>query len=98
TAGNQGYAAARVSLKYLYGSVQLTGQTIELADKDFQAFASALQMEMDGLKKELAKDQNRQFWGTNLGTLATITADGANTVTVSNTQYLEVGQVIDVLD
>jgi len=99
TAGNQGYAAGQVSLKYLYGSVQLTGQTIELADKDFQAFASALQMEMDGLKSDLAKDQNRQFWGTNTGTLATTTTvTTANTFTATNVQYLEVGQIVDVID
>src|SRR6266571_3163110 len=36
SSGQQGYAAGRVSLKYLYGSVQLNGQVFELADKDFQ--------------------------------------------------------------
>src|SRR5436190_16869847 len=41
-AGQQGYAAARVGLKYLYGLVRLSGQTIELADSNYQAFASAL--------------------------------------------------------
>lgn len=97
-AGQQGYGAARVGLKYLYGGVQLSGPTIELADKNYQAFASALQMEMDGLKEDLAKDQNRQYWGTNNGILANITADGVNTVTVTNSQYLEVGQMVDVVD
>ena len=33
TAGQQGYASARVSLRYLYGLVRLSGQTMELADK-----------------------------------------------------------------
>jgi len=96
--GQQGYQAARVSLKYQYGAVQLTGQTIELADSNFQAFASALDQEIEGLKSDLAKDQNRQFYGTNTGILANITADGSNTVTVTSTQYLEVGQFIDVVD
>lgn len=99
-AGNQGYAAGRVSLKYLYGSVQITGPTIELADKDFQAFAQALQMEMDGLKSDLAKDQNRQYWGTNLGQLAVTTtvAGPGHTFTAVNGQYLEIGQIVDVID
>ena len=99
-AGQQGYAAGRVSLKYLYGSVQITGPTLELANKDFQAFASALQMEMDGLKSDLAKDQNRQYWGTNTGTLAsTVTvAVGTHLFTAVSTQYLEVGQIVDVID
>ena len=41
-ARRQSYASARVQLKYLYGSLELSGQTFELADKNFQAFASAL--------------------------------------------------------
>lgn len=98
TAGQQSSAAARVNLKYLYGVVRLTGQTLTLADSNYQAFASALDEEMTGLKRDLAKDQNRQFYGTNLGTMATITADAANSITVANAQYLEVGQMIDILD
>lgn len=99
-AGQQGYAAARVSLKYLYGLTRLSGQTFELADKDFQAFSSAMQMEMDGLKSDLVKDQNRQFYGTNNGKLAVAAAGGTgvNIMTVVSTKYLEVGQFIDIID
>lgn len=97
---SQKYASARVQLAYLYGAASLTGQTMELAEKNFQAFASALQQELDGLKQTLAKDMNRQVYGTSAGVLATVTADGANTVTVATTdmQYLELGMQIDVYD
>ena len=97
-AGQQGTASARVGLKYLYGSIQITGQTMKLADKNFQAFASALDEEMAGLKRDLAKDMNFQFYGSGTGVRASITADGVNTITVNSTQYLEVGMMIDVLD
>ena len=50
-ARSQSYATARVSLKYLYGALEMTGQTFELADKNFQAFASALDEEMKGLRQ-----------------------------------------------
>lgn len=93
---SQGYASARVQLAYLYGAASLTGQTMELAQSNFQAFASALEQELSGLKEILRKDQNRQVYGTSDGVLATVTADGANTVTVDSTQYLEVGMRIDV--
>jgi len=96
--GQQGYAAARVGLKYLYGGVQLSGQTIELADKNYQAFASALDSEVDGLKTDLAKDQNRQVYGNGVGTIATITADAANSITVADTMYLQLGEMIDIYD
>lgn len=95
----QKYKAARINLAYLYGAINVSGQTMELADKNFQAFASALQQEIDGLKQNLVKDTNRQVYGTSRGVLATITAAAtANQVTVDNTQYLEVGMIIDIVD
>jgi hypothetical protein len=97
-AGQQGTAAGRVGLKYLYGSIQLTGQVISLADSNYQSFASALDEEVTGVKNDVSKDTNRQFYGDGTGTLAVITADGANTVTVASTQYLEEGQQIDIID
>lgn len=96
TPGQQGYNAARVNLKYLYGGVRLSGQTLKLAEKNYQAFSSALDQEIEGLKTDLAKDLNRQVFGTGNGVLATVTADAANTVTVSNPQYLELGMQIDI--
>lgn len=95
---SQKYAAARINLAYLYGALSLTGQTMELADSNPQAFVSVMDAEIDGLKQTLVKDTNRQMYGTSDGILAVVTADGANTVTVASTQYLEVGMVIDVWD
>jgi hypothetical protein len=96
---SQKYASARVSLAYLYGSISLTGQTFELAEKNFQAFASALQQEIDGLKQTLVKDTNRQTYGTHFGVLATIptgSASSGTSHTVASVQYLEVGMIVDV--
>lgn len=104
TPGQQGYAGARVSLKYLYGGVRLSGPTIELADSNPQAFVSALDQEVSGLKSDLIKDQNRQFYGDGSGTLAVATAVSAsgNTFTSLSTngpsiKYVELGQVVDVI-
>lgn len=97
TAQNQGYASARVSLAYLYGSVRLSGQTMELAKTNGQAFASVLDQEMDGLQTDVAKDMNRQVFGTSVGALGTATgAYTTTTIPMTNTQYMEVGMVVDV--
>lgn len=96
TAGSQQYSEATVPLTYAYGRFRLTGQLIELADKDHQAFASAMDEEMDGLKQDVAVDYERQIYGDGTGLLASVTADGANTVTVNSTQYLEIGMFIDI--
>lgn len=97
--GAQGYASVRVGLHYGYGRVRLSGQLIELADSNTQAFASAMDMEMNYLKTDIGKDVNRIFYGDGTGTLATVSATNTTTLTttVSNSQYLEVGQQVDLL-
>lgn len=97
-AGQQGTVPARVGLKYLYGLIRFTGQTLKLAETKPQAFASTIDEEMTGLKRDLSKDMNFQFYNSGTGVRASVTADAANTVTVDSTQYLEVGMMIDVLD
>lgn len=97
---SQQYAAARIRLKYLYGTASLTGQTFELAETNPQAFASALSQEMDGLKQTLKKDTNRQMYGTSLGIMSTVTTGAGPQTThtfLAGTQYLEVGMITDVL-
>lgn len=99
-AGQQGYASVRVPLKFGYGRVRLSGQTMELASDNYQAFADAMELEMSGLKEDIAKDTNRVFYGDGKGGLATIGTLGTtvNTLTVTSAQYLEVGMQIDVVN
>lgn len=100
-AQTQGYVQARVPLKYLYGAIALTGQVFELAEKDPQAFASALDQEVNGMREGLKKDNNRQVYGTPTGVLA-VAASGTTTTLVNTAagalQYLEIGMVVDIID
>ena len=98
--GQQGNAAARVGLKYLYGGIKLSGQTFELANKNYQAFTSVLDQEIDGLKTDLAVDQNRQVYGDGSGAIATVTTAGTtvNTVTVGTVMYAQMDEMVDVID
>lgn len=99
TAGQQGTAAARVGLKYLYGRVRLSGQTMELAKTNSQAFMSALDLEMNGLKDDLRKDQNRQVYGDGIGGVFRITGAGTvNTATVAHTIWGQIGMMVDITD
>jgi len=98
-AGQQGYTAARINLKYLYGRISLTGQTIQLVDTNAQAFASALDREVSGIKTDLSKDQNRQVYGDGSGAVAVlVTGAAANSQVVLNPQYLQLGEQIDIVD
>lgn len=95
----QSYASAQVKLKYLYGAMELTGQTFELANSNPQAFASALDSEVNGLKEGLLKDLGRQVYGSNKGVMATATAGGSTTTFLlpdAQAQYLEIGMFVDI--
>lgn len=98
TPGQQAYAAARISLRYEYGSARLSGQTMELVEKNYQAFASALDLEMTGLKNDLRKDLNRQVYGNGSGAVVTARAAGTgNTFLGSNAQWAQLGMQVDIV-
>jgi hypothetical protein len=82
----------------------MSGQTMELVNTNYQAFASAMTEEMDGLKTDLAKDTNRILWGNGLGVLATIAAATGPLATVDvgggfdDVKYLDLDMLVDVTD
>ena len=98
-AGAQKYKQAHLYLTNLYGSIEVDGQLFEQAAEDYQAFINVVDMEITGLKRDLAVDLNRQVYGDGTGTLAVVTAQpSSTTLTVDSTHWLQVGMVIDVAD
>src|ERR1044072_7245901 len=84
SAGQQGWQNVRVPLRYGYGRVNMSGQTMKLAETNKQAFSNAMTEEMEGLKPDLAKDTNRVLWGNQTGRVFTLSANAAvNTLNVS---------------
>lgn len=105
-AGRQGYQQAQETLKYGYGRMKITGPTMALAKTNAQAFINALDGEMDGLRKDLVKDQNRIAWGNpggwaatgSTGVITRLTAvSTASTTITAPTFQLNVGDVIDII-
>jgi hypothetical protein len=98
-AGNQSTTTARVGLKYLYGAVGMSGQTFELANTNPQAFMSSMDLELNGLKTDLAVDLNRQVYGNGIGAVAVINnAATSNSMTVKSTVWLQDGMQVDITD
>lgn len=97
-AGNQATAAAQVGLKYQYGSISLSGQALKLADTNAQAFLSALELETNGLKTDLAKNLNQEVYRTGNGQVAatSTTTTGTTAVITSGWNNLSVGMLVDV--
>lgn len=99
-AGKQKYDEVHVPLYYGYGRVKMSTQMMELAESNYQAFANAMDEEMDGLKTDVVKDQNRIVYGTGNGLLASVATDmGApgNSFVVDNVNFLEVDMPVDIL-
>lgn len=99
-AGQQGHESARVGLRYQYGAVELSGQSIKLIDEDYQAFQSAMEIELNGIKRDLARDLNRQVYGNGNGAIATLTAVAAasTTITVDRPDLVDVGMFVDFVE
>lgn len=97
-AGQQGWQTVRTGLKYGYGRVHISGQTIKLVKTNKQAFAAAMTEEMTGLKDDIKKDTNRIMWGNSLGTLAEVdTADTTtNVVSVADVDWLDLDMMVDL--
>lgn len=99
TAGQQGYAEVHVTLKKGLGVCRFSNELMQLADKNYQAFASGMDNEMEFLKQDLAKDSNRVVYGDGTGLMAMITDTTvtSTTHTVDNAQYLNIGDRVDIL-
>lgn len=95
-AGKQGTARAQLNLKYQYGAIELNGQTFELATKDYQSFADAMEMEVSGIKEDLTKDRNRQYFGNGNGRIATVVSVAGQVITVDNVQHVQDDELIDI--
>ena len=99
-AGNQQYVDGQTGLKSFYGSVRLTGQVMAQASQNYQTFADVTAEEIERIRDDIAKDQNRQVFGDGTGTLAalTVAATASATVTVDSVKYLHTNMRVDVVD
>lgn len=85
TAGNQLHTTERVPLKYNYGVIKITGQTIKLMSSDKYAFVRAVDNETKGIVRDLKRNVNTQCYTPATGSLGTTTASaGATTVLVNS--------------
>lgn len=103
TAGSQGYAEERVTLKNHYGVGTLSGPLINASSKDNWAFASAMDEETTRVADDCKRMSNRELWGTSNGVIAaaggttnSVTINLASTVSDVQFRQLEVGMPVDI--
>ena len=76
----------KITPKYMYGSLRLTGPMIEAAKADVAAFVDGLADAVDDIYQSLVVDMNRQFWGDGFGLIATLSA-ASDALTTSSTTW-----------
>ena len=86
-----------LSLKNLYGKLEISDKAIRASENSTGAFVNLLTAEMEGLIKASAFNFGRMLYGDGSGKLATITDNTTNTVTVDSTKNLIEGMVVDIM-
>ena len=107
-AGKAKYEQPYTSLKYLFGTLELTDQAIAAtneANGDVKAIASILETEINALKEDIKIDANRQMHGAGLGKLCLTNGTGVAGTTLivdgnpnggDGTEYLVEGMYIHI--
>ena len=86
-----------LSLKNLYGKLEISDKAIRASENSTGAFVNLLTAEMEGLIKASAFNFGRMLYGDGTGKLATITDNDTNNVVVDSTKNLIEGMVVDIL-
>ena len=96
SAGNS-YAQFVLTLKNLYGRIELSDKAIRASENSAGAFVNLLNSEMDGLIKASAFNFGRMLYGDGKGILASITDNTTNSVVVDSVTNLIEGMVVDII-
>lgn len=98
TPQKQTFVELRIGYALNYATVRITHPTIEASKNNKGAFIQVIGAEMDGIRRDLRNDFNRQWFGDGSGALAKIndsTPTGSATVTVYEGHYLKPGMIVN---
>lgn len=98
SAGAQKYKQASLYLKNLYGAIEVDGQLFEQAADNYNSFINVVDNEIKGLKRDLARDLNRQIYGDGTGTIATVKTTATGTaIAFDNVQWADVDMTVSFI-
>ena len=94
-AGNN-YDQFVLTLKNLYGKIEISDKAVRASENNVGAFVNLLNAEMEGLLKASSFNFGRMLFGDGNGTLATVSAVASDgTITVDNIKNIVEGMVCD---
>lgn len=95
--GNE-YKEITVTLKNLYGTIEITDKAIRASENDGGAFVNLLNAEMDGLIRSGAFNLGRMLFGDGSGKLASVESVAKGIIVVDSVKNLTEGMVVDFRD
>ncbi len=101
TPQNQTFVESTIGYAFNYGTIQVTHPVMQASKNDRGAWVKAMSAEMDGIRRDLKNDINRQFWGDGSGTIGIKVADDSvdsNTFVVQNGHYFKKGMIFQSID
>lgn len=85
--GKQKYSQTQVTAKYVFGTFDISDQTLEAAKGQPGSLANSLTETSSRLREDFARDLNRMFWYDGDGILAKTSASGSSSDTVTLTNW-----------
>lgn len=86
-----------LSLKNLYGKIEISDKAIRASENSTGAFVNILNSEMEGLIRASTFNFGRMLYGDGSGFLATIESNETNSVVVDSVINLIEGMVVDIV-
>ncbi len=93
-AGNN-YEQFVLTLKNLYGTIEISDKAIRASENSSGAFVNLLNAEMEGLLRASSYNFGRMLFGDGSGVLANVVSVSNGLITVNNVKNLVEGMVID---
>ena len=97
-AGGNNYVQFVLSLKNLYGKIEISDKAIRASANNAGAFVNLLNDEMEGLVKAASFNFGRMLFGDQYGILATVASATGTAIKLDSVKYVMEGMIIDVLD
>ncbi len=91
------YAQFVLTLKNLYGTIEISDKAIRASENNSGAFVNLLEAEMEGLVKASKFNFGRMLFGDGTGVIAKATAQSGNVITVDNVKNVMEGMVVDIV-
>lgn len=96
SSGGNNYEQFVLSLKNLYGTIEISDKAVRASENNTGAFVSLLNSEMEGLIKASSFNFGRMLFGDGSGVLGTISAVSSNTLTLDSVKNVIEGMIVDI--